>query len=277
MNGNSKQGSPEEEYSAELIEFAREYHSSEFFDVDRSHCPPPEELAKIVSSASFPDELIRNHLLACSPCFLEFNRLRTEYPIGGAIGAGRTILPRVDRRTGLLVLTAAAAVVLIGMSMLLIPGNRAKYDAMPDVAVEASSQAAPAPSGVDERRPEVETASEPNRNTRIDEKPIRTIGFDLARLSVSRNSSDSLALTRVPAEKVRVRVELRPGSLPGAYSLALLDEFGKTLLSPVFVRSSGRTVTAVMDLTKHLGPSRLCVLHADEIPDCVPLEVASPR
>src|SRR5215813_6631787 len=66
----------------EIVTLARRYYANGFPNPQRRGCPPPGEIAKVVSRRRAPDPALREHLFECSDCFGEYRqalaRLRKE-------------------------------------------------------------------------------------------------------------------------------------------------------------------------------------------------------
>lgn len=255
----------------ETLEFGRAYYASDFPNPERTGCPTADALVRMARSGALPDDEAREHLLSCSPCFIEFRELREEYS-----GARPAVAVKKAFAAAFSWVGAFVAVILIAFGLYSFAPRSAdtSQPVEPAPAARADVTENPSESAPDALKPSDDSSTRPS--TRPNET-APTVAFDLAMLAVSRNASDLSAARQVPAGKIRFTVRLRPGSQAGGYSLILFDEFGKSLTSPVLVRSSGKSVSALMDLTTHSGPSRLCVSYGDEVPDCVPLDVVKQK
>ena len=73
--------------SDDLIEYAREYYSSDFPNPERAGCPDTGVISELAESGTLPGEDIRSHLFRCSECFnyyseaqLKLRRLSNAQP-----------------------------------------------------------------------------------------------------------------------------------------------------------------------------------------------------
>lgn len=78
MNKLSKhlQDLSDEELTDEVTAFSREYRASEFSNPHRKNCLPADIMQTVADSGELPGADFREHLLNCSPCFNEFQKIR---------------------------------------------------------------------------------------------------------------------------------------------------------------------------------------------------------
>ena len=62
-----------------MIKFSQKYHSTNFPNPERLHCPPQKTLLSLIKSGKLPDNQLRSHLYSCSECFRDYRGALAAY------------------------------------------------------------------------------------------------------------------------------------------------------------------------------------------------------
>jgi len=296
--GNGKmyfESSDDEILSAEILEFAHEYQSNDFPNPNRAGCLPKEDLLKIAASHELPGAQLREHLLSCSPCFLDFHAARQSETAAPLISETK---PAKQKSSwfGFFLRPFPAAVLLLLFCVL---SGIVLYNLLNRTGAEIAkqeninqtgqvSETSPSSSNattfpIENKEMEMPqplpkqnnlAANTQNKSTKtdseIDSKTLAqsTVNLDLAKAAVLRNTTSRETVYALPPQTVALNVKLPEGSPAGNYEVSLLDEFGKPLVKSLTKKSDGKKLTVKLNLQKRRGRARLCVAPKGEIPDC---------
>lgn len=249
----NRDGDSNEDFINELLEFGDEYQSNDFPNPNREGCPDEQALFKAVRSGSLIDEVLREHLLTCSPCFTDFKNMKnagktSSYPKALVAGIG-----------------TFTVVVLFAIALFVFT------DFNPTDGTEISGNNTRKGSESPEEKtvpPLKKEFTNTVPKTQSNTTSFRTFDFDIASNNVDRGGLNRAERKLLPAERVKIRVRLSDGSPSGMYRVSLLDEFGRSLSSEIRTTSDGIALAASLDLSRLGGPARLCVAAGDEVPDC---------
>ncbi len=286
--------------SAEILEFTREYQSNDFPNPRREGCLPKEDLLKIADSDELPNAELREHLLSCSPCFLDFHAARQSKSAAPLIVETKSAKQKSPwfgfflRPFPVAVLMVLFCVLTgIILSNLL---NRTNTEIAKQENIKQNAQVSDnqtnsqneATLPTENKEPELpqsppkqnnSTANTQNKSLKtdseIDSKILaqKTINLDLAKAAVLRNNASSETVYALPPQTIALNVKLPEGSPAGNYEVSLLDEFGKPLVKSLTKKSDGKTLTVKLNLQNERGRARLCVAPKGEIPDCFAVTV----
>jgi hypothetical protein len=208
---------------------------------ERIGCPPRETLVELARRVRPIGDPAYQHLLKCSPCYVEVRRLQ-------AAEAQRTP-HRSGRPTAWLALAAMLILVVLGAVLFWQRANRAADGDAP--AIARNDPPAPVP-------PAVSTP------------PVQT-QLDLRKFSVFRTAEGQPPPSEVvtlPAGVVALTLLLPVGSEPGAYEVQLLDSDLKSVASgrgTGEVRNYVTTVRVRLDLSAApKGALQLAVRREDD-------------
>ncbi len=294
--------SDDDVFGGQIIEFARQYHAEDFPNPGREDCPPKNLLIKTAVSADLPDESLRLHLLNCSPCFQDFQIIRSEKTtVLSADAAETTQKQRLWTSFFRQPLIAATAVILLVGTLAIALFFALRAAPPPDFA--GLMEIKPPQDAVREIQPDSETVKPKPENNQIPEnaavrqpsesnKPKNAapknqpaapeystkaaVNLDLAKAAVTRNSGGSKeTIYPLKADTVKFNVKLPADSPAGIYEILLFDEFGKPLIDSAVKTSNGKNVQFELDLQKISGRARLCIAPKGEIPDCLAVKVGN--
>lgn len=209
---------------------------------DRIGCPPRDTLVELARRTRPMDDPAYQHLLKCSPCYVEVRALQ-------AAGAPPARSTRLGPAAWMAV---AAALILVVLGTVL--WQRTTQNVVPPAPVVARNDAP------------VETPPTPMATA----PPVRT-ELDLRRFSVFRSGEGKAApeeVVTLPAGLVDLTLLLPVGSEPGAYEVQLLDSDLKSIANGSGtgeVRNFITTVRVSLDLTKApKGRHQLAVRRGDD-------------
>jgi len=294
------ESSDDEILSAEILEFAHEYQSNDFPNPHRADCPPEEDLLKFAGSDELPNAELREHLLSCSPCFLDFHAARqakaaapllseTKSPKEKSSWFGFFLRP-FPVAVLLLLFCVSTGIILYNLL------NRTNTEIARQENINQTGKVSENPPGspnasifppankeaeITQPSPKQNNlaANKQNKSSKTDSEndskmPVqKTINLDLAKASVLRNQTSSETVYALPPQTVALNVKLPEGSPAGNYEVSLLDEFGKPLVKSQTKKSDGKNLTVKLNLRKERGRARLCVAPEGEIPDCFAVTV----
>jgi hypothetical protein len=269
----------------DLTAFSREYFAAEFSNPLRIGCPSREEIRGIIERGELPRELLRTHLLACSPCFTVYREM-----LSVRRSAAVTRARLFDRVYALLWRPATAFATLLLLLLAVVVGHFLR-NLNPESRV-AQISPAPSVSAPGQSNSQTTTPSEKTepgsegRNTkpvneanpRGDEAQVAAniVHIDFENYALLRGSRGAGG-EAIPLSPTRNRfvITLPTGSLPGDYQVTIVDAYGKGLLGNTSFSRDGRTVTTTLNMTSlHSKNYRLCVAgNGSKIPDCYPVYV----
>ena len=259
----------------ELVSLAKEYFSNEFPNLDRD-CPSPIELIKQIESGKLPDDTLRQHLLACSSCFVKYGeqlrRSRDAQPV--VVPSSRRI-SEFTRYPWLRILGPALAVLLLAVIAVIY--FRSKNAQEKTTLVNQPAEVGNANANVTTTIP-----SSPGRigSSNDTQRATHVARVDLGNYSPQRgNKTDAEPTALQIAQKpTAFTITLPEGSPPGTYSVSLLDAFGKSIKSRTSYSADGKRLTATLNLDNlKMQKYRLCVSRSDEPPNCYPIVITSRR
>ena len=256
------------EATDEFVSQARKYFAGDFPNPERKDCPPQADLEAVIQSGKLPDDTLRQHLFGCSQCFSLYQQLRDTH---------RKVRPQVPlwQRASefifaqrLILGPALAVLVLAGIAVLYFTtktpqNNVAEVDQTRDVSnadVSPTVTPSPAPSATqNESTPE----------------PVTVARVDLRDYTLRRgNESSATEPLRVKQGMIDFSIMLPEGSPAGAYSVSVLDAFGKTLRSRGASSTDGKKLITTLNLSFPENQKyRLCVSRANEPPNCYPIMI----
>jgi hypothetical protein len=286
--------------SAEILEFAHGYQSNDFPNPQRKDCPAREDLLKIADSAELPKAELREHLLSCSPCFVEFHA--AKHAKNHSPSVSKTVT--VNQKSSWLAfflrpLPAAALLIFCGaLTGILLYGllNRTDTKIAKQESVnqaEQVSQNEPAISdgqilplenkeanlAQSSPKPDTSLTNSPNQEPKTNSEETakllakKTINLDLAAAAVFRNNNSGEMVYSLPPQTVTLNVKLPANSPAGDYEVSLLDETGKPLVKNITKKSDGKNLRTELNLQNIRGRARLCITLKGEIPDCFAVSV----
>ncbi len=258
----------------ELVSRARQYFSHEF-PSPGADCPSAGEIVKIIESGELPDDALRQHLLACSRCFVTYTQWlqssRDAQPAAGSLW--RRISEWVhDPWTRVLV--ASVPVVLVTVFGIVYLRSRSADDKTlvnsPAQVVNANANvarsAAPSPSAV-----------QIDRSTKT-EKATYVARIDLRNYSPQRGSEagGEPAPVEIQQKPTTFAITLPEDSPAGTYSVSILNAFGKVTATRSSYTADGKRLTATLNLNNLRNEKyRLCVSRASEPPNCYPIVITN--
>src|SRR5688500_10996984 len=114
-NKNQRQEKSEPETPEELVSLAQKYFSHDFPNLGRD-CPTPAEIAKQIESGELPDDSLREHLLACSKCFVTYReRLQRSREVQPAVGSLRRRISDLVSGPWVRILVPSLAAVVVAL------------------------------------------------------------------------------------------------------------------------------------------------------------------
>ncbi len=247
-----------------LIAAAVESAARDYPNPGRDGCPSPDALDALILSGTLPSATLRTHLLSCSECFRAYRVAvdATRAPQRGGI----------PRRTTWIASALAAGLVLT-TSALFWRSNKvsptADAPAPPTVITGTVDPVPPAPQP--SSRADGPRASGSGLS-------VQAVRLDFAHPPILREAADpALPLDQVVSirqARAELTLGLSPESPRGLYAVALVDAFGRVLRTTRATSGAAPTLTAGMDFsTVEAGTYRLCVAHADDVPECQPVVV----
>lgn len=269
---------PDDELAAEILAFARQYRAEDFPNPAREGCPDSAVLRNMVNAGKLPEPKLADHLIACSECLEDLQKLR----IKGSAAAARAGASSRRFFWFLLPATAVLAAVFVlffvlrsdppelAHSVTNVMENRSQPEAHIEPAVESTEEVVITAL---ENTPSIRDAKQ-----NLPKKPevsAQVFNFDLAASQVTRGNSAGETPAPLPASRVRVKVRLIDNSPPGKYRVSILNSEADPAVDPQLTSSDGKSLDAEFDLTKVRGKLRLCAAPEGEIPDCIPIVVGN--
>ncbi len=261
------------ETSEGLVSLAQEYFSREFPNSGRG-CPSPSEIARQIESGQLPDNALRKHLLACSSCFVTYReRLEKSRDMQPAPVPMRRRIADFLHNPWMRVLVPSLPVLLLAVVAVfyLRPTNTQQNVTSVNSPIEVVNANANA----------VTTASP--LPVQIDSPTQLDRGIHLARVDL-RNYSPRRG-SETGAEPPPLQIEQKPtaftitlpeDSPPGAYSVSILDAFGKQIRTRTAYSADGKRLMATLNLDNLRSLNyRLCVSRSDEPPNCYPVLITN--
>jgi hypothetical protein len=290
----------DEALTERILEFARGYQSADFPNPDREECLLPDELLNIASSGELPNPRLREHLINCSPCFLEFQTARKTKKEALTANATKAKSGSWFGYLWLWFPVGALFLLVCGLVGLVIYGFFAKSETATggkNIVVNPVSQkqtdnepASPmAAKPATENKVAEQTQSPPQQSNQSPNKANRsikvdsdkepeflaksTINLDLAKSTVLRDGTSRETVHNLPSKIVTLKVKLIANSPSGNYEVSLLDASNKPILESLTKKSDGKSLRINLDLRNKSGRARLCVAPTGEIPDCFAVRI----
>lgn len=266
----------------DLVSFARDHFATDFPNPKRIDCLPPETYSQLIARKELPSEELQAHLQSCSECFRLYRSL---------LDADRkTVVLKPDWSVGVpwykRVLTFGVPVILICSALF---GLYLYYQTRPRPTDQTAVS-----SPLENRRTNIEPEPTVSKNARTLLTPehesrspqsrkspphpivaVHTVVIDFGRQQISRSGSQrQIPITTLVAGQNRLTLKLSAESPKGDYLLTLNDSFGKEVKQLVTTTFDGRALHADIDLDSITSGSYLiCIAHAAEVPDCLPVSV----
>ena len=258
----------------ELVSLAQEYFSHEFL-VSGGDCPSPNEIIEQIESGKLPDDALRQHLLSCSRCYVTYSERvrRTRNTQPAVVGSLRRRLSQSLRRPWLRILVPSLPLLLLVLFAVFYFRPRNPQEKVTsvnppsEVVNENANAATAAPS------PSVQTGP----SNRI-EGPTHVAQVDLRNYSPQRGGETGAEPPPLQVEQksTAFMITLPEDSPPGAYSVSILDAFGKPIKTRTSYTADGKRLTATLNLNNLRSRNyRLCVSRSDEPPTCYPIVITN--
>lgn len=282
--------------SAEILGFAREYQSIDFPNPKRKGCLPNNELVRIINSGQLAKRGLREHLLSCSPCFIEFQAARKQ--IEKDIVKALEPKPTVKKFPSFVYFRHPLPAMILFLSVCCVSGmilygflvpKDVEFAESKNINLLYNEQSIEIQKTLSEipyveivnKAPLVNQSPSKQNNQSLqknnkrskavfenEQLARRAIKLDLAKTSVLRNENSIERIYSLPAKSIYLKVKLIPDSPKGIYEVSLLDEFGKPLFEGQLKKSNGKNLIFNFDIRNKSGRARLCIAPQGEIPDC---------
>ena len=257
----------------ELVSLAQNYFSHDFPNRGRN-CPTPAELVKQIESGELPDDCLREHLLACSKCFVTFRERqqgsRKMQPEGGSL---RRRISDLIRDPWVRVLAPSLPALLVALLGILYFSQKNS----PEKGTLLSSPV----NGVNSNTnaltigPPSPVPTDPSNQG---ERALHVARVDLRNYSPQRGNEpgEESPPLRIEQKPTVFMIRLPDGSPRGTYSASIVDAFGKPIKTRTTYSADGKRLTATLDLHNLQNQTyRLCVSRADEPPICFPIAITN--
>ena len=267
MNNQFDKGEPLELHPDALRELASDYFAEDFPNPDRSDCPAPARLQSLAQTGGLPDDQLRAHLFGCSACFTAYREARALRPVAAPQESWRDKLATTFAwRPGLA--WAGAAVLLLGLVWLMRTPRHSEQAAPPVLLANQSPTPTLAPV------PSLVTATPaPAALTQAVDLPVDLNDYLALRDVTAPNGERVIRLTPT---LTHLQLRLPEGSLPGAYTVSLVDDAERPVLPAQTLRRRGDSLLALFDLRRLAAKRvRLRVQAAGEAPDFYPVQIGS--
>ena len=268
-NDEREQSAPET--PDELFSLARKYFSHEFPGSGHG-CPSAGEMVELIESGKLPDETVRSHLLTCSQCFVTYKeRLQRSRESQRAAGFLPQRISKLVHYPWVRILAPSLSVVLIAVVAVIYfrPRNDQEKVGLANQPVQvvnanANIVTTSSPSFV---------GIEPSNNV---EKSTHVARVDLRNYSPQRGNGAGAEPPPLQIEQklTAFSITLPESSPPGAYSVSIVDAFGKAINTRISNSVDGKRLTATLNLDNLKSQKyRLCVSRSDEPPNCYPVVI----
>lgn len=248
-----------------LRELASEYFAADFPNPDRRDCPTPAHLQSLAQAGRLPDDAFRAHLFGCSACFTSYREARALLSVVAPPSSWRDRLAMTFAWRPSLA-WAGVGVLLLGMLWLMRSPRRNELPPAPVLLAETSPMPtlAPAPT-----LPPAMPPTEPEAVTKSVDLNDYLAMRDVAAPNGERAIQLAPALTRL-------QLRLPEGSLPGVYSVSLVDDLEKLVLPAQSIRRHGDSLAVTLDLRRLAAKRlRLRIQAVGEAPDLYPAQIRS--
>ena len=290
-DGEKKSGGSRIKSPRDFIEFAQAYYAGDFTNPDREGCGSSERAKYLVRSEILPDEQMRQHLFACSECFVEYRDLVAARAVSEERHGSRwkLALSMSSFRPVHGFAVIALLVLLAGFGLILHrAGSRALQSsdmaAAPEQRIDTASSEVrlDSPSGKEKSFAGVRLADGGKKRRRFS-SPDHTliarvspgeIKIDLRGDLMRGVESDREHGSFVELARTTFSFRLPDKSGTGSYQVSLRDEFGNEVTSTRAVTRDGRTLKGSLDLRGFAGSRyRLCVSRPNGAPNCYAITI----
>lgn len=273
-----------------LIEFARDYFAAGFPNPDRHGCPDRAKLTTLAQAGHLPDDELRAHLFGCSDCFREYRTaLATRAVDAPAAAWWQTwrdkLVATLMLRPGL-VWTSVAALLLAGALLIgtrwrgeshnpLSPAASETAQAHAPISAPAASSPTPDARSARNVEPPAPQSNPAARRGALATEMVTAVSVDLNEYVALRGVTDvgggGQQFIRLAPVRTRLKLRLPEGSLAGAYTVSLVDEFDKALATDKAVSRDAKWLIATLDFRHNTAKSyRLKVEQQGAPPDFYP-------
>jgi hypothetical protein len=264
----------------EFISVAREYFAGDFPNPERKGCPRRAEIEKSIKSGVLPDDDLRQHLFACSECFVLYREIlvapRELKPAQSGFWQRVTAFvrerPVLAWAPGLVALLAVIAVPVYIAMRSPQPRNIMSQEQPVSQVRDSGSSPVVTPSPLS-------PAPAPTQNQPVQES-VHVARLDLRDYSPHRGGAEGQneQSLQVRPGQTLFAITLPEGSPAGSYSVSLLDAFGKTMRTRTVNTPDGKKLTTTLNLHNLRDQKyRICVSRTNEPPNCYPILVTRDR
>jgi len=272
-NNRQRQEQSIPETPEELVSQAQKYFSHDFPNSGRG-CPTPGYIEKQIESGELPDDSFREHLLACSTCFVAFReRLQKSRDRQPVVGSFRRRVSDLIRGPWVRILVPSFSALLVALLAFLYFASKNKPEEVTAVnapvdvvSANANTVTTVAPSPVQiHPSPQVEEAPQVAQVDLRDYSPQR-----------GNEPGEEPAAMQFEPKPTAFTITLPEGSPPGTYSVSILNAFGKPIKTRTSYSNDGKRLTATLNLSSLRNQRyRLCVSRSDEPPSCYPIVITN--
>jgi hypothetical protein len=274
-NKNQRQEKSAPETPEGLVSLAQKYFSHDFPDSGPG-CPTPAEIAKQIESGELPDDSLREHLLACSKCFVTYReRLQRSREMQPIVGSLRRRISDLVRGPWVRILVPSFAALLVTLLAVLYfsfknsPEKVTLVNTPVDVVNANANAVTTAPP------PPVQTGP-----SNVMAGPTHVARVDLRNYSLQRGNEPGEEPLPIQIEQKRtaLTITLPDGSPAGTYWVSILNPFGKPIKTQTSYSADGKRLAATLNLNNLRNRKyRLCVSRSDEAPNCYPIVITKSR
>jgi hypothetical protein len=234
-------GEMEPELQAEgLTELARAYFAHDFPNPARHDCPERATLRASAQTGRLPDDALRAHLFGCSECFQDYRAAR-QVPAPVTSSWSDLLRARFTLKPALAWTGAALLLLTAG----LFSWTNRRSEAQPGAALTQAQTPTPTLPVMPSVAPSQVPA--PRRSA-----AATTVQVDLNAYLALRDVTEpsgarpqAIALSPV---RTRLHLRLPEGSLPGGYTVSLLDEFDRAIATERATSRDGQRLSVLLDL-----------------------------
>lgn len=260
--------------SEELVSLAQQYFSHEFRNASRG-CPSPAAMAKQIESGELPDDALRQHLMACSSCFVTYRECLQEsrdmQPITVPLRRRIAVLLRNPWMRVLVPSLPVLLLAVVAVVFYLRPNTTQQNVTHVNSPVEVVNANANAVTTTSPSPVQVDSPTQLDRGTHV-------ARVDLRNYSPQRGSETGQepAPLQIEQKPTAFTITLPEDSPPGTYSVSILDAFGKQIRTRTSYSADGKKLTATLNLDNLRSRNyRLCVSRSDEPPNCYPIVITN--
>jgi hypothetical protein len=264
----------------EFISSAREYFAGDFPNRERNGCPRRAEVEKSIKSDVLPADDLRQHLFACSECFVLYREILTAHRElkPAHIGFWQRITAFARERP-LLVWAPGLAAFLVVIAVPVYIAMRSPQPQNNTSPEQSVSQVRDSGSSPVVTPSPLSPTPVPTQNHPVQES-VHVARLDLRDYSPHRGGGggqDEQSL-QIRAGQTLFAITLPEGSPAGSYLVSLLDAFGKTIRTRTVNSRDGKELTTTLNLHNLRDQQyRICVSRTNEPPNCYPILVTRNR